>query len=80
MTHEQKVVQVKDWQSEQRDEYSEHRFQGWTETEISESIEDILEENTEKIKHLRQNHQLIGSYIYELERRQRNVRPNNSTT
>lgn len=70
----------KGWQSDQRDGYSEHRFKGWTVTELSDSIEDILEENTEKIKHLRQNHQLIGTYIYELERRQKNVLKNNSTT
>ena len=65
-------MRVTTYPSEDRDKYSEQRFGQWTDAELADSIEETLEENMSKIRLLRQNHQLIGSYIYELERRHKN--------
>ena len=65
-------MRVTTYPSEDRDKYSEQRFSQWTDTELADSIEETMEENERRIRELRQHHQLVGSYIYELERRQKN--------
>ena len=65
-------MRITTYPSEDRDKYSEQRFGQWTDTELADSIEETLEENAKRIRELRQHHQLIGSYIYEIERRHKN--------
>ena len=61
----------KPFPNEDRDEYSEHTYKQWTEEDLFDAVEDLCGENTTRIRQLRRDHQIIGSYIYELDRRNR---------